>query len=82
MLNKYIHSADIRQIVVKIKTKCLMHFDLMPGSLSTQDTTLWQIFFSNLYLFNSIFSIIISTNRLHGFDEEICFSDNCCYKNG
>ena len=40
MLNKYIHSADIRQIVVKIKTKCLMHFDLMPGSLSTQDTTL------------------------------------------
>ena len=36
-------------------------------------------FFSNLYLFDSIFSVIVWTNRLHDFDEGICFPDTCCY---
>ena len=31
---------------------------------------------------DSIFSIIVRTNRLHNFDEEICLPDNCCYENG
>ena len=39
----------------------------------TQDTTLSQIFFNNLYLFDSIFSITLSTNRLHDSDEGIRF---------
>ena len=62
---------------------CILTLKL--GSLSLaieQDTTLWQIFFSNIYLFDSIFSIIVWTNRLHDFDEWICFPDNCCYENG
>ena len=37
---------------------------------------------SNLYLFGSIFSIIIWTNKLHDFDEGICFPDNCCNEIG
>ena len=31
--------------------------------------------------FDSIFSILVWTNRLHGFDQGICFPDNCCYEN-
>ena len=54
---------------------------LCPEQL-TQDTILWQIFFSNLYLFDSVFSIVVWTNRLHDFDEGICFHDKCCYDNG
>ena len=41
-----------------------------------------KFFFSNLYLFDSIFSVIVWTNRLHDFDEAIYFLDNCCYENG
>ena len=48
----------------------------------TKDTTLWQIFFGTLYLFDSIFSIIVWRNRSHDFDEGICFLDNCCHENG
>ena len=36
----------------------------------------------NLYLFGSIFSVLVWTNRLHDFDEGICLPDNCFYKNG
>ena len=59
-----------------------MHFDPVLGTLPLAidtNTTLQQIFFSNLYLFDSIFSI---RNWLHDFDEEICFSDKCCYRDG
>ena len=28
------------------------------------------------------FSVIVWTNRLHDFDEGICFPDNWCYENG
>ena len=35
-----------------------------------------------LYLFDSIFSVIVWSNRLYDFDEGICFPDNCCYGNG
>ena len=54
---------------------------LCPEQL-TQDTTLWQMFFSDLYQFGSVFSVMVWTNRLHDFDEGICFPDNCCYENG
>ena len=43
---------------------------------------LWQIFFSILYMFDSISSIIVWTNKLHDFDEGICFPGYCCYENG
>ena len=85
MLNKSHHSADIWLIVGKIK-KCLLHFD--PDArvfvLSNwHKIQLCDIFFvSNLYLFDSIFSIIVWNNRWHNFDERICFPDNCCYDNG
>ena len=69
-------------MVVKIKK--MMHFDpddgFFPWQLA-QDITLWQIFFSNLYLFGSIFSVIFWNNRLHSFDEGMCFADNCYYEN-
>ena len=32
-------------------------------------------------MFDSIFSIIVCTNRLHGFDEGICFPDDHCDEN-
>ena len=40
------------------------------------------IFFSNLYLFDSFFSVIVWTDKFHDFDEGIYFPDNCCYGNG
>ena len=56
----------------------------MLGSLFLAIDTRY-IFVTNVlqgsYLFDSIFSIIVWTNGLHDFDEEICFPDNCCYKN-
>ena len=48
----------------------------------TQDTTLWQVFLSNLSLFDSILSITVWINELHDFDEGISFLDNCWYENG
>ena len=39
-------------------------------------------FLQESYLFDSIFSAIVWTNRLHDFDEGIFFPDNCCYENG
>ena len=64
-----------------IKKKCLMHFDsdAFCSCQLTQNTTFWQMLLSNRYLFYPIFSIIDWTNRLHNFDEEICFPDNCYY---
>ena len=41
-----------------------------------------NFFFSNLYLLDSIFSVIVWANRLYDFDEGICFIDNCCSENG
>ena len=41
-----------------------------------------KFFSTNLYLFDSIFPVIVSNNRLHDFDEGICFPDNSCYENG
>ena len=56
-------------MVVKIKKKYfLMHFHFDPAasvyvfSNCAQDTTLCQLFFSTLYLFDSIFSDIVWTN--------------------
>ena len=52
------------------------------SNILTQDTTSWQIFFSNLLnLLHSIFSIIVWTNKCHDFDERIYFPDNFCYGN-
>ena len=59
------------------KKKCLMHFDPDLRSLTLAIGTI-----ANLYLFDSIFSVIVRTNRLHGFDEGICFPENCCSENG
>ena len=62
-----------------------MHFDLDAKSLSLAIDTRYNFvtdFLQYLYLFDSIFSIIVWTNRLHDFDEGICFPDNCCYENG
>ena len=52
--------------MVKIKIKCLMHFD--------PDARVFVL--SNL--FDSIFFIIVWTNSLHDFNEGICLPDNCC----
>ena len=63
---------------IVIKTKKMFDGTLMLGSLSlalTQDTTLGQIFFSNLYLLDSIFSTVVWTKRFHDFDIGICFPD-------
>ena len=88
MLNKshsLIHSADIRQLVVKIKkmydTFWPRWYGLCPYQL-TKDTSLWQTFFSKLYLFGSICSIIVWTNECHDFGYGICFPDKSCYENG
>ena len=70
---------------IVIKTKKMFDGTLMLGSLSlalTQDTTLGQIFFSNLYLLDSIFSTVVWTKRFHDFDIGICFPENCCYDIG
>ena len=68
------------------KKKCLMHFDPDARVVVLNNWHKIQlcdkIFFSNLYLFDSIFSVIVWSNKLHDFDEVICFSDNCCYENG
>ena len=42
----------------------------------------WQLFFSNLYLFDSNFAVTVRTNRLHDPDEGICFPESCCHENG
>ena len=51
--------------------KCLMHFDtLMLGSLFLAIDTRYNFatnFLQESYLFDSIFSIIVITNRLHAF---------------
>ena len=70
------HSADISKRVVKTK-KCLMHFDPNARIFALSNR---QIFFSNLYLCDSIFSSIVWINRLHDFDERIIFLDYCCYE--
>ena len=61
----------------------LIHFDpaarVFVLSNRAQGTTLLQPFFSTLYLFDSIFSGIVWSNRLYDFDEGICFPNNCCY---
>ena len=66
------------------KNKKMMHFDpdarVFVLSKWHKIQPLWQIFFSNL-MFDSIFSIIVKTNRLHDFDKGISFPDNCCYEN-
>ena len=82
MLNKLHPLSRYKANSDKNKKKCLMHFDPVLGTLPLAidtNTALQQIFFSNLYLFDSIFSI---RNGLHDFDEEICFSDKCCYRDG
>ena len=52
----------------KKKKKCLIHFD--PDA---------RIFVLSNW---NIFSVIVWTNKLHDFDEGICFPDNCSYENG
>ena len=62
-----------------------MHFDpavrVFVLSIGAQGTTLWQFFFSSLNLFDSIFSGIVLTNRMHEFDKGICFCNKCSYGN-
>ena len=70
--------------MVKIK-KCFMHFDPDARAFVLSNWHKIQLcdnFFSNLDLFDSIFSIIVWTNRVLDFDEGICFPDNCYYENG
>ena len=65
--------------------KSLLHLEPDARALSLATNTRYnfmKILFSNLYLFDSIFSIIVWTNRFHDFDKGICFPDNCCYENG
>ena len=85
-LSRYI-LVKTRQIAVKIMKKifwCILTLKL--GSLVIDKgynlkIQARQIFFGTLYLFDSIFSIIVWPNRLHDFDEGICFLDNCCHEN-
>ena len=79
----YTRSRNAIWMLEKNREKCWIHFDPDARvSVLSNWHTLWQIFFSNLYLFGSIFSIIVWTNRLHDFDKGVCFSDSCCYDNG
>ena len=43
-----------------------------------KDTTLWQLFLIILYLFDFIFPGIFLIDKLHNFEEEICFPNNGC----
>ena len=85
MLNKSHPLSRYRANGGENKEKCLMHFDpdarIFVLSKFTQDTALRQIFLTNPYLFHSIFSVVVWTNRLHNFDEGIYFSEDCCYEN-
>ena len=64
-----------------------MHFNpddrvfLLSNQHKIQVWQLCQIFFSNVYLFDSNFSVIVWTNRLLDSDEGMCFPNNCCYEN-
>ena len=64
LLSKYvINSGKNKKNVWCILTLMLVSLPLAMA----QDTTLRQFFFCNLYLFDSIFSVIVRTNRLHNF---------------
>ena len=85
MLNKSHPLNRYKTKVMKIKKNVWCVFTLILGSLSLANDTRNNFvtnFLSNLYLFDSILSIIVWTNRLHNFDEGICYPDNCCYENG
>ena len=69
-------------MVVKIKTKqkkrCIL--TLLLGSLGfVHKTQHCDNYFSALFISLNPFSRIVWTNRLHDFDEGICFPNNCCY---
>ena len=74
----------IWQMVVKIqKDHFFMHFKA-DGEVcvirdETKDTPLWQFFLSILYLFDSIFPGIVLSDKLHNFEERICFPNNGCH---
>ena len=81
----HIHSADIRERVVKIKKKnvwCIL--TLMLGSLFLAIDRRYNFCdkFSSVILSVSLHFLNYRTNRLHGFDEEMYFPDNCSYENG
>ena len=78
----YIHSADIRQRVVKVKKNVWCILTPILGSLFLEIDTRDDFCdkFSSVIL--SVFWILVGTNRLHDFDEGICFPDSCCYENG
>ena len=82
MLNK---SHPLSRYTINESKIPMMHFDPAARfsvlSNRGQDTVLRQFFISTLYPFDSIFSGIVWTNRLHDFDEEICFPNKCCYGN-
>ena len=55
----------------KNKKKCLIHFDSDARVFvhnNWHKIQLYHKFFSNLHLFDSFFSIIVWSNRLHVFD--------------
>ena len=41
-----------------------------------KDTPLWQLFLSILYLFDSIVPGIVLIDKLHNFEEGVCFPNN------
>ena len=72
------HSTGIQKMRVKIKKQFFhFHFDTAARVFVinnwTQDTILSQSFLSTLYLFESVFSGVVWTNRLHDLDEGIFF---------
>lgn len=69
------------------KKQFLLHFDpvfrvdvLING---VEDAPFWQLFLSNLYLFNPIFfSGVVLIDKLHDTDERICFFNDDCHRKG
>ena len=66
----------------KNNEKCLMHFD--PDArvfvLSNQHKTQPCDKFSSVIC--NCLTPFSQWMKMHDFDEEICFPDNCCYENG
>ena len=85
MLNKSHPPSRYKAIGGKNKKKYWCILNLLLGSLSLAMGRKIQICDnfspSNLYRFESIFSGINWTNRLHNFDEGIYFPNNCCCGN-
>ena len=61
----------------KKNVRCILTLMLWPLFLAID--TRFSLVILSVWLH---FSIIVWANRLHDFDEGICFPGNCCYENG